>query len=113
MALEERWYPGKFLFGRRVRTQEAVTEDEIEKLIRAKKEEWVRRGISPEMQTTAEILVREWAESMTRYHTGILSRVLPPEEVERLRPKIMKELVKTGLNTLAERWLSWVQGMKK
>ena len=109
MALEDGWYPGKFLLGRRVRTQEDVTEDEIEKLIRAKKEEWARRGISPEMQTTAEILVREWAESMTRYQAGILSRVLPPEEVERLRPKIMKELVKNGLNTLAERWIQEIK----
>lgn len=65
----------------------------------AKRREWTAKGYSPSLQDMALTLAEEWADRMSSFVVGVIKE---PE----YRARAYRELYKTGLDEVAERWIT-------
>jgi len=111
--LVRRWLEERPILGRvfKLRTQLVgpvsgrLVDSGLEEMARAKREEWIRRGISPRLADKAVELAKGWAERIARWHVSHLKDILPPEELSRVEREILRRYLREGLNKVAEEWI--------
>jgi hypothetical protein len=77
----------------------------VEEEIRRKKAEWTAAGVPPGLQNMAVELAREWTARLAEFQLRMLEGALPKEELERVANQVVKNLMKTALDTVAENWV--------
>jgi hypothetical protein len=77
----------------------------VEEEIRRKKAEWTAAGVPPGLQNMAVELAREWTARLAEFQLRMLEGALPKEELEKIAGKVVKNLMKTALDTVAENWV--------
>jgi len=80
-------------------------DSEVEEEIRRKKAEWTAAGVPPGLQNMAVELAREWTARLAEFQLRMLEGALPKEELERVANQVVKNLMKTALDTVAENWV--------
>jgi hypothetical protein len=85
-------------------------DSEVEEEVRRKKAEWTAAGVPPRLQDMAVELAREWTARLAEFQLRMLEGALPKEELEKIAGKVVKNLMKTALDTVAENWIKAMRG---
>lgn len=75
-----------------------------------KKKEWVERGVDPNLSDMGVLLAMKWADKLADWYVRTLKSIAMgdrelEELVELMEEKIEKELLRFGLDRLAEKWI--------
>jgi hypothetical protein len=80
-------------------------DSQVEEVIRKKKAEWTATGVPPKLQDMAVELAREWTSRLAEFQLRMLEGAMPKEELKRVANQVVKNLMKTALDTVAENWI--------